>query len=180
MKAMMKKAGSAVPSANRITLLRDADGDGIAETRSVFLSNLNSPFGMALIGDALYVANTGRAGPRSLSRRRDAHHDAAGMVVANLPAGTLNHHWTKSVIASPDGSRLFVGIGSNSNAAENGIEQETDRAGIWAIDPHTGDHRVFASGLRNPVGMAWEPEQGALWVRSTNATSSATIWSPTT
>ena len=157
------KAGGAVPSPNRITLLRDADGDGVAETRSVFLSGLNSPFGMVLVGDTLYVANTDavmafpyRTGVQGI--------DAPGTKLADLPGGTLNHHWTKSLTASPDGRTLFVGVGSNSNVAENGIEQEKDRAAILAIDRATGATRVFASGLRNPVGMAWEPERGALWV----------------
>jgi glucose/arabinose dehydrogenase len=157
------KAGGAVPSANRITLLRDADGDGVAETRSVFLSGLNSPFGMVLVDDTLYVANTDaimafpyRNGVQGI--------DAKGTKLADLPAGTRNHHWTKNLTASPDGRTLYVGVGSNSNVAENGIEEEKDRAAILAIDRATGATRVFASGLRNPVGMAWEPETGALWV----------------
>jgi len=157
-----KKAGGAVPSANRITLLRDADGDGRAEIRTVLLSNLNSPFGMALVGDRLYVANTDAVvsfpyaeGQTSIS--------AGGTPVTDLPGGTLNHHWTKSLIASRDGSRLYVGVGSNSNVAEHGIEQEEGRAAVWEIDARTGAHRVFAGGLRNPVGMAWVPETGALW-----------------
>jgi glucose/arabinose dehydrogenase len=162
-KKYQTKAGGAVPSPNRITLLRDTDGDGVAETRSTFLTGLNSPFGMVLVGDTLYVANTDaviafpyRDGVLGI--------DAPGTMLANLPGGTLNHHWTKSLVASPDGRTLFVGVGSNSNVAENGIEQEKDRAAILAIDRMTGATRVFASGLRNPVGMAWEPERGALWV----------------
>ena len=159
----MKKAGAGVPSANRITLLRDVDGDGVADTRSVFLDGLTSPFGMALVGTDLYVANSDAvvrfpyvAGQTRISTR--------GSKVVDLPAGPLNHHWTKNVIASRDGSRLYVSVGSNSNAAERGIENETERAAIWEVDPRSGRHRVFASGLRNPVGMAWEPETGALWV----------------
>ena len=162
-KRFQKKAGGAVPSADRITLLRDADGDGVAETRSVFLSGLGSPFGMALVGDALYVANTD-ALVRFPYAAGDTRIAAAGVTVCALPAGRINHHWTKSVVASPDGARLYVAVGSNSNAAENGIDREEGRAAIWEVDPATGGHRVFASGLRNPVGMAWEPERRALWV----------------
>ncbi|MEO8346858.1 MAG: sorbosone dehydrogenase family protein [Betaproteobacteria bacterium] len=162
MKWFMKKAGAGVPSANRITLLRDTDGDGIAETRTVFLDGLNSPFGMALVGDDLYVANTD-----ALLRFRyttgDTKIAGPGTKVVELPGGPLNHHWTKNVIASPDGTRLYVSVGSNSNVAENGMDKEEGRAAIWEVDPKTGSHRVFASGLRNPNGMAWEPQTGALW-----------------
>ncbi len=161
-KLFQKKAGGAVPSANRITLLRDADGDGVAETRSVFLSGLNSPFGMALVGDVLYVANSD-AVVKFPYTQGATQITASGTKVVDLPGGPLNHHWTKNVIASPDGSKLYVAVGSNSNVAENGIEAEEGRAAIWEVDPATGNHRVFASGLRNPVGMAWEPESGALW-----------------
>ena len=154
MKLITKRVGGGVPSANRITLLRDADGDGIAETRTVFLSGLNSPFGMALIGDDLYVANTD-----SIMRYRyhagDTQITAPGVKVVDLPAGTINHHWTKNVIASRDGSRLYATVGSNSNAGENGIENE--------VDPGTGSSRLFASGLRNPNGLDWQPQSGALW-----------------
>jgi glucose/arabinose dehydrogenase len=158
----MKKAGAAVPSANRITLLRDADGDGIAETRSLFLAGLNSPFGMALVDDVLYVANTD-AVVRFPYVDGETCITAPPVKVADLPAGTLNHHWTKGLIASPDGRRLYVSVGSNSNVAENGLHQERERAAILEIDPATGIHRVFASGLRNPVGMAWHAETGTLW-----------------
>ena len=158
-----KKAGAAVPSANRITLLRDADGDGVAETRSVLLEGLNAPFGMALVGDMLYVANTD-AVVRFRYAPGDTRIAAAGVKVVDLPAGTIDHHWTKNVIASPDGATLYVSVGSNSNAAENGIDNEAGRAAVWAVNPATGAHRVFASGLRNPVGMAWVRETGALWV----------------
>jgi glucose/arabinose dehydrogenase len=161
-KRYQKKAGGAVPSANRITLLRDADGDGIAETRSVLLSNLNSPFGMALVGKDLYIANSDALVRFPYSEGQTAITDAATKVV-DLPGGPLNHHWTKNVIASPDGTKLYVSVGSNSNVAENGIDKEEGRAAIWEIDPRTGSHRVFASGLRNPVGMAWEPDTGSLW-----------------
>jgi glucose/arabinose dehydrogenase len=158
-----KEAGGGVPSPNRITLLRDSDGDGIAETRSVFASGLNSPFGMALVGDTLYIANTD-AIVRVAYTAGATTASGEPAVVATLPGGTLNHHWTKNVIASPDGSALYATIGSNSNVAENGIDKEEERAAIWQIDPRSGSHRVFASGLRNPVGMAWVPDSGALWV----------------
>ena len=158
-----KKAGGAVPSANRIMLLRDRDGDGVAETRSVFLSNLYSPFGMTLVGNDLYVANSD-AVVRFPYVTGETTITTAGITVVRLPAGSINHHWTKNVIARPDGSKLYVAVGSNSNVAENGIEVEAERAAVWEVDVKTGTHRVFASGLRNPVGMAWEPELGALWV----------------
>lgn len=158
---VMKKAGAVTPSANRITLLRDADGDGVAETRTVFLQNLMSPFGMALVGETLYVANADAvvAFPYQAGQTRI---DAAPRKVADLPAGR-NHHWTKSLVASADGSRLYVGVGSNSNIGENGMDEETDRAAILEIDPATGARRVYASGLRNPVGLAWQPDSGRLW-----------------
>ncbi len=158
-----KKAGSAVKSANRITLLRDADGDGVAEMRTTFLSGLNSPFGMALVGNMLYVANTD-AVVRFPYATGDTQITALATKVADLPAGPINHHWSKNIIASVDGARLYAAIGSNSNAAENGIAAEDGRAAVWEIELATGSHRVLASGLRNPVGMAWVPETGALWV----------------
>jgi len=162
MKMFMKKAGAAVPSANRITLLRDADGDGVAEVRSIFLENLNSPFGMALVGGDLFVANSD-AVVRFPYTPGQTRITAAPARVAALPAGPINHHWTKGLIASPDGARLYASVGSNSNVAERGMENEEGRAAIWEIDARTGAARVFATGLRNPVGMAWEPETGALW-----------------
>ena len=156
-----KKAGATVPTANRITLLRDANGDGIAETRTVFMSGLNSPFGMTLVGNTLYVANTDavvrvpyQAGQTSIATTPEK--------VVDLPAGTRNHHWTKNLIASRDGSKLYVTVGSNSNAAENGIAAEEGRAAIWEVDTKTGAHRIFASGMRNPNGLAWS-ESGQLW-----------------
>jgi glucose/arabinose dehydrogenase len=159
----MKKAGAAVPSANRITLLRDADGDGFAETRSAFLDSLRSPFGMALVGKTLYVANTDAVVrfPYVDGQMRIA---APPEKVLDLPAGPINYHWTKNVVANADGSKLYVTVGSNSNIGERGLEAEEGRAAIWEIDTKTGAHRIFASGLRNPVGLAWEPETGALWV----------------
>jgi glucose/arabinose dehydrogenase len=162
MKRAMAKAGAATPSANRITLLRDADGDGNAEQRATFLSGLNSPFGMALVGSDFYVANTDALvrfeyvdGATSI--------DSPGTRVVDLPAGPINHHWTKNVIASPDGARLYVTVGSNSNVGEVGMEAEKDRAAILEVDPQAGTCRVFASGLRNPNGLAWEPATSLLW-----------------
>jgi glucose/arabinose dehydrogenase len=159
---VMARAGAGVPSANRITLLRDADGDGIAEVRTAFIEGLNSPFGMALVGDQLYVANTD-AVLRFPYRTGETKLAAAGTRVAELPGGTLNHHWTRNIIASRDGRRLYATVGSNSNIAENGMDQEQDRATILEIDLSTGRTQVFASGLRNPNGLDWQPESGALW-----------------
>ena len=161
-KKYQKKAGGGVPSANRISLLRDGDGDGVAELRTVLLSNLTSPFGMALVGDTLYVANSD-AVVRVPYAEGQTTIGTAPAKVAELPGGARNHHWTKSLIASPDGSKLYAGVGSNSNVAEHGMDEEEGRAAIWEIDPATGAARVFASGLRNPVGMTWVPETGALW-----------------
>jgi glucose/arabinose dehydrogenase len=163
MKMVMKRAGAGVPSANRITLLRDADGDGVAETRSVFLQGLHSPFGMALIGDTLYVADTD-AILRFPYKQGDLKISAPGEKLIDLPAGPINHHWTKNIIATRGGSRLYATVGSNSNVAENGMEAETNRADILEVDPATGKWQVFASGLRNPNGMSWQPQSGALWV----------------
>ncbi|MEO5824431.1 MAG: sorbosone dehydrogenase family protein [Gemmatimonadales bacterium] len=163
MRRFMKQAGAAVPSADRITLLRDSDGDGVADLRTVFAQGLHSPFGMALIDSTLYVANTD-AVVRFRYRDGMTQLDGSGDELTRLPAGPINHHWTKSLIASPDAQHLYVGVGSNSNVAENGMANETGRAAIWEIDARTGTHRVFATGLRNPVGLAWEPGTGALWV----------------
>jgi glucose/arabinose dehydrogenase len=162
-KRFSKKAGGATPSANRITLLRDADGDGSAETRTAFLQNLNSPFGMVLIGSDFYVANTDAVMrfPYASGATQIA---SAGTKLVDLPAGPRNHHWTKNIIASRDGAHLYATIGSNSNAAENGLEMEVDRADIFEIDRATGKWRIFASGLRNANGADWEPQTGALWV----------------
>src|SRR5688572_7079125 len=158
----MKRGGSKTPSADRITLFRDTDGDGVADVRSAFLENLTSPFGMALVGDELYVANTD-------ALVRFPYTDGAtritesGTTVVPLPGGPINHHWTKNVIAAPDGERLYVAVGSNSNVAERGMDAELDRAAIWEVERRTGARRVFATGLRNPVGLAWEPTTGLLW-----------------
>lgn len=162
MKKVMGRAGAGVPSPNRITLLRDKDHDGVAETRTVFLENLNSPFGMTLVGNDLYVADTDRL-LRFHYETGDTAIKSEPMKVIDLPGGTLNHHWTKNVIASKDGSKLYVTVGSNSNVGENGLDKEEGRAAIWEVDRATGNHRIFASGLRNPNGMGWEPSSGALW-----------------
>ena len=162
MKRVMKAAGAVTVSANRITLLRDADGDGVAEMRSVLLDGLNSPFGVALIGERLYVANTD-AVVSFAYKTGQVEIDGPGETLVDLPAGPINHHWTKNILASPDGTRLYVTVGSNSNVAENGMANEAGRAAIWEVDVGSGAHRLFATGLRNPNGMGWEPETGALW-----------------
>jgi glucose/arabinose dehydrogenase len=158
---VMKRAGAAVPSANRITLLRDSHGSGVADLRSVLLEGLNSPFGMVLVGADLYVADTDAVlrFPYTAGQTRIT---APGVVVTRLPAGTINHHWTKSLIASADGRKLYVTVGSNSNVAERGMAVEAERAAIWEVDIASGEHRIFAGGLRNANGMAWAPG-GALW-----------------
>ncbi|MEH2509273.1 glucose/arabinose dehydrogenase [Nitrobacteraceae bacterium AZCC 1564] len=159
----MAHAGANTPSANRITLLRDADGDGKAETRTAFLEGLNSPFGMALVGDAFYVANSD-AIMKFPYKEGETHIGVAGTKVTDLPGGTINHHWTKDLAASPDGKKLYATVGSNSNVGENGMEAETNRAAVLEIDIASGTSRVFASGLRNPNGPSWQPQSGALWV----------------
>jgi glucose/arabinose dehydrogenase len=158
----MKKAGAVTPSPNRIILLRDADGDGTAELKTVFLSGLMSPFGMALVGDRLYVANANAvvSVPYATGQTQIT---ATPVKLTDLPAGR-NHHWTKSLVASPDGTKLYVGVGSNSNVADFGMGEEVNRADILEIDRMTGASRVYAAGLRNPVGLAWNPESGKLWV----------------
>ena len=162
MKKVMKRAGAGTPSANRITLLRDADGDGVAETKTVFLAGLHSPFGMTLVGDSLYVANSD-AVIRFPYKTGDLRITDPGKKIADLPAGPINHHWTKNIIASRDGKHLYATVGSNSNVAENGIDKEENRAAILEIDPANGNTRLFASGLRNPNGMSWQPQSGVLW-----------------
>lgn len=161
-KMLMKKAGAGAPSANRITLLRDADQDGVAELKTPFLTDLYSPFGMALVGETLYVANADaiiafpyKTGETSIM--------AAPRKVTDLPGGPINHHWTKNIIASRDGSKLYATVGSNSNVGENGMQNEVDRAAILEVDLATGAKRVFASGLRNPNGLGWNPANGELW-----------------
>jgi glucose/arabinose dehydrogenase len=162
MKQMMKKAGAGTPSANRITLLRDADGDGVAEARSPFAEGLNSPFGMALVGNTLYVANTDaivQLGYTPGALRASG----APQTLTDLPGGALNHHWTKNIIASRDGRKLYATVGSNSNVAENGMDKEEGRAAIWEVDVQQRSKRLYATGLRNPNGMAWEPGTNTLW-----------------
>jgi glucose/arabinose dehydrogenase len=160
---VMGRAGANTPSANRITLLRDADGDGVAETRSVFLEGLNSPFGMVLVGEDFYVANSD-AIVKFPYHEGDTKITTPGVKLADLPAGTINHHWTKDLTASPDGTKLYATVGSNSNVGDNGIEAETNRAAVLEVDRASGKWRVFASGLRNPNGPSWQPQSGALWV----------------
>jgi len=154
-------AGAKAKDANRITLVRN-NGDGVPELRTVFLDHLNSPFGVALVGHDLYVANTD-------SIMRYHYEDGQtkitdpGTKLTDLPGGPIDHHWTKSLVASPDGTKFYVGIGSNSNVGENGIAAEYERAAIWEVDRATGAHRIYASGVRNPTGLQFEPETGKLW-----------------
>ena len=159
---VMKAAGAGLASPNRITLLRDTNGDGVADYRSVLLDGLNSPFGMALVGNELFIANTD-AVMRFPYTVGDTKIKLAGRKLLDLPAGLINHHWTKNIISSPDASKLYVTVGSNSNVAERGMEAEFERAAIWEVDVKTGAQQIYASGLRNPNGMAWEPVSGALW-----------------
>ncbi|HYD75243.1 sorbosone dehydrogenase family protein [Ramlibacter sp.] len=161
MKGVMKRAGAGVPSADRITLLRDADGDGVAETRSVLLQGLHSPFGMALVGGQLYVANADGV-VRFPFTPGATRITAPPTAVTPLPGGH-NHHWTKNLLASRDGRTLYATVGSNSNVGEHGLEMEEGRAAIWTIDRASGAKRLFATGLRNPNGLAWEPSTGVLW-----------------
>ncbi len=155
------RAHSPVKPGNRIVLLRDGDGDGRAEQQIVLIDHLYSPFGIVLVGNTLYVAET------DAIRRYDftpgQTHVGPGELVAELPAGEINHHWTKSLTASPDGSKLYVGIGSNSNIVERGLDAERDRARIWEVDPKNGAVRPFATGLRNPNGLTFQPVTGELW-----------------
>ena len=161
MSRVMKRAGAEVPSANRITLLRDADGDGVAEVRQVFMQNLMSPFGMALVGNELFIANADALVKVPYTEGQTSI-TAAPTKVTDLPAG-INHHWTKNVIANRDGTKLYVTVGSNSNIGENGMAAEEGRAAIWEVDAKSGEKRLFASGLRNPNGMGWEPDTNVLW-----------------
>ena len=162
MKMTMKKAGAGTPTANRITLLRGIDANGVAQTRTVFMQGLNSPFGMALVGKDLYIANAD-ALVRVPYEEGQSEITAKPVKVMDLPGGPINHHWTKNVVASPDGKFLYVSVGSNSNVAENGMGAEEGRAAIWQYEIATGKPRIFASGLRNPNGMAWQPTSKALW-----------------
>lgn len=161
MKMEQKKAGAGVDSANRITLLRGVGADGMAASHYTFLTGLNGPFGMALVGNDLYIANAD-AVVRFPYQTGQTSITAKGVKFADLPAG-INHHWTKNIVASKDGKMLYVSVGSNSNVGENGMDKEDGRAAIWQFDRATGKGRVFASGIRNPVGMAWNPQSGMLW-----------------
>nr|WP_242482033.1 sorbosone dehydrogenase family protein [Paracraurococcus ruber] len=147
---------------NRITLLRDADGDGVPEVRGTFLETLDSPFGVVLVGSDLYVANTA-ALVRYPYTPGQTRMEAPPTLVTNLPGGPINHHWTKALTASPDGTKLYVGVGSNSNITEHGMDAERERAAVWEVDRATGAHRLFAEGVRNPTGLAFEPQSGRLW-----------------
>lgn len=158
---VQKRAGAGTPSANRITLLRDADGDGEAEVRSVFLKDLVSPFGMALVGNQLYIANANAIVKVGYQTGQTAI-TATPTRVTDLPAGA-NHHWTKNILASADGSKLYATVGSNSNIGDNGMESEQGRAAIWEVDLASGSKRLFATGLRNPNGLGWEPQTRTLW-----------------
>jgi glucose/arabinose dehydrogenase len=159
MQVTMQRAAALGVSANRITLLRDRDGDGIAETQEIFMEGLSQPFGMALLGDTFYVGNTDGvvAFPYAAGADRIT---APGRKLVSFKSGG---HWTRSLLPSPDGRKLFVGVGSLSNIAEQGMAAEQGRAAIYELDPADGSSRIFASGLRNPVGMAWEPATGVLW-----------------
>ena len=158
--SMVTSGGNTGPS-NRITLLRYG-ADGKVQTRSVFLDHLHSPFGVALVGSDLYVASTD-AIMHYPYKTGDTQITDPGTTVTPLPGGPIDHHWTKSLVASKDGSLLYVGVGSNSNITENGMQAEMNRAAIWEVDRATGRWRIFASGLRNPNGLSWEPDSGALW-----------------
>jgi glucose/arabinose dehydrogenase len=155
-------AGAKAKDANRITLLRGTNGEGGPALRTVFLDHLNSPFGVALVGNDLYVANTD-AIMRFPYQEGQTSITTPGTKLTDLPGGPIDHHWTKALLASPDGSKLYVGVGSNSNIGENGIGAEYERAAIWEVDRASGAHRIFAGGIRNPTGLQWEPETGKLW-----------------
>ena len=159
---VVNRAGAGAAGGNRITLLRDANGDGKPELRTIFLDRLNSPFGITLVGNTLYVANTDgiMAFPYTLGETRITR---PGVQLTDLPAGQIDHHWTKSLVASPDGSKLYVGVGSNSNITENGLDVEYGRAAIYEVDRATGAKRIYASGVRNPTGVAFEPQTKKLW-----------------
>jgi glucose/arabinose dehydrogenase len=158
----MVTSGGKITGSNRITLLRSTHGDGKPDVRTVFLDHLASPFGVALVGNDFYVANTD-AILRFPYTTGETSITAAGTVLTPLPGGPIDHHWTKSLVASEDGTKLYVGVGSNSNITENGMGAELDRAAIWEVDRASGAHRIFASGLRNPNGLTWEPQSHALW-----------------
>lgn len=161
-KYFLTKAGATGLSPDRITLLRDTDGDGVADTKTPFIKGLHSPFGMALIGDTFYVANAD--GIVSFPYHTgDTSIKVAPTKLIDLPGLPLNHHWTKNILANEDGSKLYVTVGSNSNIGENGMDIEKDRAAIWEVDIKSKTHRIFASGIRNPNGLAWDSETKKLW-----------------
>ena len=157
-----KQAHSSVKAGNRIILLRDTNGDGTADVKTVFIDRLHSPFGMVLVGNNLYVADTD-AVLRFPYQTGQTEITAAPTKLCDLPGGPIDHHWTKSLTASPDGTKLYAGVGSNSNITENGQEAEHERAAIWEIDRATGAHRLYATGLRNPNGLTFEPGSHVLW-----------------
>ncbi len=159
MHATMERAAAIGVSPNRIVRLRDADGDGKAELKETFLDGLNQPFGMALVGDSFYVGNTDAVVAFAWDATTASARGAGRTIATFKPAG----HWTRSLLPSPDGTRLYVGVGSLSNIAEEGMAVEEGRAAVWELDLASGSARIFASGLRNPVGLAWEPTGGALW-----------------
>jgi len=161
-KLLMKRVQSAVPSPDKIVLLRDADGDGVAEMRTVFAQGLTSPFGMTLVGETLYVANAD--GVVSFPYRPgQTTVEGSGTKVFDLPGPPINHHWTKNVVASPDGHRLYATVGSNSNIGDNGMAAEQNRAAVWIYNIAERRARIFASGLRNPNGLDFEPTTGTIW-----------------
>ena len=155
-------AGTGAPAGQQIILLRDGDGDGVPETRTVLIDHLNAPYGITLVGNDLYVADTDKL-LRFPYAAGETEIKAPGVEVTDLPAQSPNHHWTKSLAASPDGSKLYLGVGSNSNITENGIGAEEGRAMIWEVDRATGMKRQYATGTRNPTGLAFEPTTGKLW-----------------
>ncbi|MFI4975980.1 MAG: PQQ-dependent sugar dehydrogenase [Caulobacterales bacterium] len=161
-KVVQGMVGAEVPSPDRITLLRDSTGKGVADTRTVFLEGLHSPFGMTLVGDQLYVADTD-ALLRFPYKAGETRITTAPVKVVDLPGGPIDHHWTKNVVASPDGARLYVTVGSNSNVGENGMAAERGRAAIWVVEPGSGGAREFATGIRNPNGLDFEPTTGVPW-----------------
>lgn len=159
MQATMRRAGALGRSPNRVMLLRDADGDGTAEVQDIFLSGLNQPYGTALVGDTLYVANTDALLAYTYAPGATKQSGTPRTLATFKPGG----HWTRNLIANADGSKLYVAVGSDTNIADKGMQAEEGRACIWEFDTKTGAIRIFAGGLRNPVGMAWEPLTGALW-----------------
>ncbi|MGH6911424.1 MAG: PQQ-dependent sugar dehydrogenase, partial [Phenylobacterium sp.] len=164
-KLLMKKVGSAKPSPNKIFLLRDADGDGLAETKTLFAQGLTRPFGMTLVGGVLYVANDNGVVSFPYADGQTSE-EGVGTKVFDLPGGPINHHWTKNVVASPDGTKLYATVGSNSNVGENGMQNEVGRAAVWEYDIARAKPRVFATGIRNPNGIDFEPTTGVMWTVS--------------